>query len=591
MKKLDDIKTKWDLTLLYKNSKDHKLEKDIKHFEKLCISFEKKYRSNDKYLKTNGELLKAMVDYEKIMETPMNPLLYWYLKSLLNSNNIKAQRNLNLTEERYQNATNRILFFELNLGKVDDKRKEKILNCRRLKKYRYFFENLFKHAKYTLSEKEEKVISKMFLPASTMWQQGLKKSLLKQTVKCNHKVMPILNASQVIHELPTKQRRTLQQKLTKTYIELSDFAESELNAIYTTKKINDELRGFKKPYESKIIANENDVKVVETLVEVVTQNFELSHRFYELKAKLLNLNKLRYEDRAAKVKELSTKYSYKDAYYIIKNTLNNIDKDFSNILYDFSQGKIDVYPKRGKSLDSQISLPNTKSFILLNFDNSFNHVTTFAHELGHGIHSTLTQRNQPAIYQDYSTTAAETASTFFEGIIFDQLTKDLPNDQKIIALHNKIQEDIQSIFRQIACFNFETEAHNRLRNEGIISKEDFTDMMNKHMHNYLGKTFELRETDGYQWVSWTHLRSPFYVYTYAYGQLVSSALRQIYYDDNKFIVKIKEFLKAGSSNTVENIFKSVGISVNKKFFENGLKAIKQDINTLEELIKISKRLF
>ena len=437
-----------------------------------------------------------------------------------------------------------------------------------------------------LSEGEEQLISLLIQPADIMWEQSLRKELYKQTIKFNGKEYSFNETLSELAKLPVLQRRKLYEKIKQKTINVSDIAESELNAIYTTKKIIDEKKHFSKPYSSRVLDNHDDEKTVEDLIDIVTKNFKLSQRFFKVKAKLLKLEALKFSDANAIVGKIKHKYTFKESYEIIRTILQNTDQEFVDILDKLVRnGQIDVFAKKGKSSTAQISVPNMPPFIMLNHNDTLDSLRAFAHELGHAIHSSLTVKNQPAIYQDYTISVAETASTFFEGLIFDEVTKKLPDSQKIITLHDKTLDEIRSIFAQTMGFNFELEAHTKVRQQGMLSKEKLSKIMNKHIKQYIGPILDLEETDGYYWVQWPHLRTPFYVYTYVFGNLVSSALRHEYYQNHDFIKNIKEFLSAGSSDTTENIFKKAGITINKKFFENGIKEIEKDIIELERLVK------
>jgi oligoendopeptidase F len=203
--------------------------------------------------------------------------------------------------------------------------------------------------------------------------------------------------------------------------------------------------------------------------------------------------------------------------------------------------------------------------------------------MGHAIHHEFS-KSQPVIYEGCSTSTAEVASTLFESFLFYSQFEKLSKEEKIVALHDKIQDDVQTIFRQIACFNFELEMHNTIREKGNMSKEELASVMNKHMKSYLGKV-ELTEKDGYFFVGWPHIRYFFYVYSYAFGQLASKALYKKYQEDKTYIEKIKKFLSAGGSMSPEDIFKSIGVDVTKPdFFTKGIESIEEDIKLLKILI-------
>lgn len=583
-----EFKTNWDFKILYKGDKDPQIEKDLLFYENAVSSFEKKYKDKTDYLSDSSKLLKALNDYEKIISMPeqYKPLRYFQLKEDLNSNDNYALSKVGLYTERFNKQFNKIIFFSLVLGKIEEKKQKEFLKDKILKKYWYFLERIFINARYELSEKEEKIINLLNIPAYNMWVQGLSKVLSSQEVKFRGENIPINEASGILTSLETKERRILGDKLNTIFKSISGFSESEINAVVTKKKILDELRGFKSPHQSTIISYENDESVIDNLVSVVTDNFKIAHKFYKLKAKILKEEKLYYADRGAKIGNLNKSFSFDETVKILSDAFSKFGVEYKNIFENYLEnGQIDVYPSVGKRGGAYCwgayGLPTV---VLLNHTNNFNSVMTLAHEMGHAFHTEMSHTQSP-IYADYTTSVAETASTLFENFVFDEVFETLSKKEKIIALHDKINGSVSTIFRQIACFNFEKELHEKIRKEGYLSKENIAVLMNKHMKNYLGPVFEMREDDGYFFVNWSHIRRYFYVYSYAYGALISDALYLEYKKDNNFKEKIEEFLKAGGSKSPEDIFCDVGVDIrNPKFFENGLKVIEEDIKRLEKLV-------
>jgi len=582
------FKKKWDFKMFYKGDNDPQIEKDFSIYEKATSSFEKKYKGKTDYLSDSKKLLKALNDYEKLisMSESYKPLHYFQLKEDINSNNKLVQSRVGVYTERFNKNYNKIIFFTLNLGKIEVKKQKEFLKDKILKKYHYFLERIFINSKFELSEKEEKIINLLNSPAYSMWVQGFSKVLSSQEINFRGKNIPINEASGLVSSLETKERRLLGDKLNEKFKSVSDFSEAEINAIVTKKKILDELRGFTKPYQATILSYENDEKVIENLVNVVTNNFKLAHKFYKIKAKILKENKLKYADRGAKIGNFNKSFSLDETINIISSAFSKFGNEYEKVFKEFFEnGQIDVYPMKGKKGGAycwgSYGLPTV---ILLNHANNFNSVMTLGHEMGHAFHTKLSQTQTP-IYSDYTTSVAETASTLFENFVFEEVFDSLSDKEKIIALHDKINGSVSTIFRQIACFNFEKELHETIRKEGYVSKEDIAKLMNKHMKNYLGPVFDLKDNDGYFFVNWSHIRRFFYVYSYAYGALISDALYEEYKKDNKFKAKIEEFLKAGGSKSPENIFENIGINVrDPKFFEKGLKIIENDIKRLEKLV-------
>lgn len=584
------MKTEWNFSIFYKNENDAQIEKDISDFSSEVSRFEKKYRNDLKYLSDAESLLSACGDYEKLIAQVgcTKPRMYFYFLCDKFSDNKKFQARMVEIESVFDRLMNKIVFFGLNLAKIPVDKQKQFLSDKKLSKYKYFLENIFENAKYNLSEAEEKIVNLFNQPAREMWIRGVEKSLNQKEIVFKGKKMPITQGFATYYSLPKKDRRDLWDLLMKKMRELSDFAEAEMNALMYKKKIEDELRGFTKPYSSTIAHYQNEEKTVEGLIGVVTKNFSVAHRFYKIKAKLLKEKSLQYADRSAQVGETSTKFLFADAVSILKNAFGRFGEKYSAILDQYLiNGHIDVFSKKGKRGGAYCwGSYATPTFVLLNHANNFNSVMTFGHEMGHAFHSE-SSKSQPRIYTDYTISVAEVASTFFENLVFEEAFSKLSSKEKIIAMHDRLSGKIATVFRQVACFNFENEIHTLQRKNGQVSKEEMASLMNTHMKSYLGPIFKLKESDGYFFVDWLHLRNHFYVYAYAFGELISDALYFEYKKNPEFKVKVEEFLSAGGSKKPEDIFASIGVDIrDPKFFEKGIQKIREDVAEFEKLVKI-----
>jgi oligoendopeptidase F len=582
------IKTQWNLGLLYKSDKDPQIEKDLQDIENTYISFEKKYK-NKAFTASPVILARAIKDYEKLVEKTGGSKPWWYfaLKGDLDSNDTKAAANSTKFDQRLAMASNRIKFFRMEIAKIPVNKHQQFLKHPALKNYSYFIERIFIVARYYLTLGEEQLEDLLSQPSYSMWVDATQKLLNQQVVKHKGKEMPIVEAMNKESFLPKLERRKLHIEIYKVLRSISQAAEAEINAIYNYKKVMDERRGFAQPYSATLIGNENDEKSIEAFIALVTKNFHIAQRFYKIHAKLLGDKKVTMADRNASVGEISTKFDFPTSVEMLRTSLENFDPEFKNIFDEYLQnGQIDVYPKKGKKGGAYCwGMGKLPIFVLLNHVNEVRSLEVLAHEMGHAIHGEMSA-TQPVLYDGHTFATAEVASTFFETVIGDEIEKKLSKKEQIIHLHSKLSGDMASIFRQIACFNFENELHNRIRNDGQLSKEDIAKLMNKHIKSYVGPAVEVTEDDGYIFVSWSHIRRFFYVYTYAYGQLISRALYENWKEDKTYAAKIKQFLKAGKSMTPEDIFKSIGIDTSKmSFFEAGLKGIEKDIERLEKLVK------
>lgn len=579
----------WNLGVMYSSPEDPKIIQDVKKIEEAYVSFAKKYQ-NKKFLTDIKILKKALDEYESLCAIP-SPLMYLYLLRDIQSGNEKASALQNQLSERLTKASNQIVFFRLALGSLSAKQQKEILDNSSVSKYRYFLKMIFDRSLHQLSEAEEKIINLKRQPAVHLWTEGQLKLLAKQTINFNNKDISLAEAIGLLRNLPKKKRDELNNKISLCLKNISAFAESELNAIVINKKIDDELRGYKKPYSATILGYQNSEKSIEQLVDSVTNAFPVAHKFLKLKARLLDQKTLSYGDRMASVGINKKEISFDQAVEIIKKSFTSVNPKYTEIFERYLKNKqIDVFPRVGKKGGAycwaNVNLP---TYVLLNYTNDTNSVMTLAHEMGHAIHGELS-KSQPVIYQGHTISVAEVASTLFENFAFEEIFKTLSDKEKIVALHDRINDDISTIFRQIACFNFEVELHNTIREKGALSAREIALLMNKHMSAYLGSAVKFTEDDGYFFVQWSHLRRFFYVYSYAYGQLISKALYKKYTEDKSYLTKIETFLSAGESMSPEDIFKHIGIDTTKpSFFTDGLKQIEKDIERLEVLVKNSKK--
>src|SRR3989344_6288774 len=580
------IKTSWDLKLLYKSDSDPKIEKDLKAIEKLCLSFEKKYK-NKPFTKTPRALLKVLKDSDKQSEFVDHhaPSRYFHFKTDLDSSDSKSFAISTKYGQRLTEANNKTKFLGLEIAKIPINRQKAFLNYPALKPYKYLLTQIFINAKYNLSEGEEQLEDLLAQPGYGMWLDVQEKLLNQQVINHKGKKVPIAKAMAGLADMPKKDRREVHGKINVVLKSISHVAEGELNAIYNFKKIMDKRRGYNKPYSATVLGYENDEKAIEAFVSLVSKNFRIAHRFYKLHAKLLNEKKIKLADRGAKMGEIKTKFDFPKSVSMLQSVLGKVDAEYLNMFNKFLEnGQIDVYPKKGKTGGAYCSgYGKLPTFVLLNHVDTIRSLETLAHEMGHAIHTELS-KSQPSRYRDYSTATAEVASTFFEQLMSEEVEKSLSDRERIILLHNKILGDISTIFRQVACFNFELELHENIRKEGQVSKENIAKLMSKHLRFYLGNAVEVTDEEGYFYVYWSHIRRFFYVYTYAYGQLISRALYEKWKKDPSYAKKIKQFLSAGGSMKPEDIFKSIGIDTSKNsFFETGLEGVERDVARLEKL--------
>lgn len=582
------MKTDWDLqNLYYESLDDPQILRDVETYEKWQDDFAKKYTLDKSYLESPKALQEVLSESEEFMKTaPYKPLRYLAYLRELDANNTKAQAFEAKLSERYTKAGIKTLFFDIELGNVSKDKQAEFLRAPELEHYQYFLKKHFEEAQFTLSEKEEKILSLKSEVASGRWADMTASIEAKRSVEVEGKETPLPEALERIGGLDTEPRREAWKNILVELKDMGEMAAHELNALVTNHKINNELRGYKTPEESTVRGYENRPEVVDQLAKKVTDAFPLSQRFYAAKAKYLNLD-MEYVDRLAPLGEFSTTFSFEKSVEIIKNAYGAVNPLYADIFQKFlDNGHIDVFPKKGKRGGAFCSSStNEPTFLFLNHVDKIRSFETLGHELGHAIHSERSKEQSP-FYDGYTTSVAETASTFFEQVARDALLKELPEQDQFLLRANAIEGSISTIFRQIAAFNFERELHQKVKEEGFVEDKEIAKLLANNLRAHLGDAVDVRDDDGYSYVYWSHFRRFFYVYSYAYGELISKALFTRYKADTAYGEQVDRFLTRGGSMPSEEIFEDIGLSFeNGAVFEEGLEALEKEIEAFEKEVK------
>ncbi len=368
-----------------------------------------------------------------------------------------------------------------------------------------------------------------------------------------------------------------------------DIAEVELNSVLANKKVDDELRGIPRPDLPRHLADDIDTSVVDALRSTVSMRYDISSRFYQLKARLLGVRKLKYHERNVEYGSVTKKYPFSRALSLVRRVMEGLDREFLAILDDFvERSRFDVHPRRGKSGGAFCvhHLLTQPTFIMLNHTNTLHDVLTLAHELGHGINNELIRKKQHSLDFGTPTSTAEVASTFMEDFVLREILKTADDETRLSILMTKLNDDVSTIFRQIACYDFESELHHVFRQKGYLSKAEIGALFQKRMAAYMGPAVEQSPGSENWWVYWSHIRSFFYVYSYAGGLLISKSLQHSVRRDRAFITKVKDFLSAGLSESPRTIFGRLGIDIGDLgFWKQGLDEVDELLGETEELAR------
>lgn len=597
------IKKEWDLSLLLSSEDPKFIDAKKKAVESAWLKFIKKWQDNSDYL-TNSKVLKTAIDeYKELSEKyglDGGIGYYFELKDALNQGDTTIKAQINKITEFRSSLANKLNFFTHRLSLIDQARQIEFLNAPDLFEYKHFLERLFAESKYLLSEKEEQLLNLVYKPAKYNWNQMVESSVSNDqenvlTEEGEVKKLPMSLIAPLLETRKKEVRDRAAKALFKIRKRWATLAENELNSVLEFKRNLDALRGFKRPDESRHLSDDIETEVVDSMVESVTNNFDLVADYFEFKAKLVKKEQLEiyesligieYLDESIDTKHIK-KFKFEEAYELVASVLGDLDPEFKIIFEDFfKEGRVDVEPKKGKTNGAFCAAEGKTSpiYIMLNFTGKLQDCFTMAHEMGHGINDVLMRKQNEINYGTVLSTA-EVASTFMEDFVWQKVASSVDDEQRLILTMQKIEDDINTIFMQVACYNFEKSLHKNFAKKGYLSKEEISKIFLKEFKNLYGKSVKYKKSK-FKWVVWSHIRSYFYVYSYASGLLISKSLQASVKKDPKYISKVKEFLSAGLSESPKDIFANLNINItDKSFWNNGIVEIKELIESAKVLAK------
>jgi len=589
----------WNFKQLFESDNDRQIEEKRKIVEQKSYEFINRWKNRKDYLRDPAILKQSLDEYEgwkRNYGADGSEGYYFWLRTMQDQNNPDLKAKFNKIENFSKKIENDIQFFHLRIAKISGKHQKKFLEYDGLKDYKHFLERIFAESRYLLSEPEEKILN---LKASTSYSNWVKmtsgflsreeREVIAEDGRKNTKTF-----SEILSLMNSKDKK-IRDSAAKAFNDILsknvDIAEAEINSVLANKKIDDELRKVSRPDLARHISDDIDTEIVDTLIKSVSERFYISSRYYELKAGLMKVKKLKYHERNVEYGNINRKYSYKKSNKLIFRVFKNLDGKFADILAGFTgNGQIDVYPRKGKANGAfcAYQLISQPTYILLNHTDKLGDVLTLSHELGHGINNELIREKQNALNFGTPTSTAEVASTFMEDFVLQDLLKQADDELRLAIIIKKINDDVSTIFRQVACYKFEQELHQQFRQKGYLSKKEIGRLFRKHMSSYMGDFVEQSPGSENWWVYWGHIRTFFYVYSYAGGLLISKSLQNSVKDNPKFIKKVKKFLSAGLSDSPKNIFKKLGVDItDKSFWDRGLTEVE---NLLQEATKLAEKL-
>jgi len=576
----------WNLADFYPNYKSKLIKDDLESLRKDSESFLKKYKNKLKHL-DKSKLLKSIEDYEQLEEKIYFIKSFSFLTHCTDQLNKEKNKFYQNTEEIISDIEKNIIFYGIEFNKIDKKKVYQLKSS----KYSSWIENLNKFKKYQQTEKIEKVLMEKSITSSSAWIKFFDQSMTRLRFLFRNKKLSETEILNLFSSSDQKIRKDAATSFGKTLNENIFNFTFIMNNISKDLDIDMKLRGFKFSESSRHLSNQIDKEDVDSLVKTVKGNYRnICHRYYNYKAKYFGQKKLNFWDRNAPYPGRKTdNISWAKAKSIVLESYNDFDKRLGSIAnIFFEKNWIHAKPMNGKTSGafSHPTVPSCHPYILMNYQGKTRDVMTLAHELGHGVHQHLASK-QGLLLADTPLTLAETASVFGEMLTFKSLLRKTRNkDERIYLLRSKIEDMINTVFRQISFFIFEREIHS-LRSKFELSDDDISEVWMKTQKESLGNSVNLTNNYKSFWAYIPHfIHSPFYVYAYAFGDcLVNSLYSKFEESPHNFNDKYFSLLESGGSRNYQVLLAEFDLDPkNKNFWQLGMNLIK---NLLDELERIS----
>ena len=580
----------WDLSDLYSSLDDARINIDIEELKSMIYNF-RKYKGRIASL--NGkELYKALIEYENIEELMSKLASYSYLKY---SENLASEENIKFYQRIKEELTvfyADILFFTLELNKIPDDRLEELFaESKSLTVYKQVIDDIRVEKPHQLNERLEKLFLDKSITSSDAWVRLYDEIMDNMEFEYKGEKYNKTEILTLMNSNNDKVREETSKIFGETLGKSAKIFALITNTLAKDKEINDKWRNFKTPISSRNLSNLIEDDVVETLRETVKNNYKnTAHRYYKWKAKELGKEKLDYYDRNSPLPYNDDKtYTYEEAKELVLSAYSDFSPTMAEIGKKFFDNNwIDVPTRQGKMSGGYMmpTTPKVHPYILLNFQGKSDDVSTLAHELGHAIHQTLADKNGYLMSRT-PLTLAETASVFGEQLAFRKILnqeQDLQKKKAILA--GKIEDMLNTVVRQIAFLEFETKVHNERKN-GELPLERINEIWLETQKESLGEdVFNFNEEYKYYWMYIPHfIHSPFYVYSYAFGDCLVNSLYNIYLEKPEgFEEKYLNLLKAGSTKRYDQLLKPFDLNPKtQEFWQNGINVITNFIDELEKM--------
>jgi oligoendopeptidase F len=576
----------WDLSDLYPAPDSPQVAADLARAEQAAKGFAQAHAGTLASL--SGAAMAAVIaEYERIQEILGRVASYAQLLFAADSSDPSVGQFYQTVNERVTAISSGLIFFSLEMNRVDDAVLEAKLADPALARYRPWLRDLRVFRPHQLSDDLEKMTHERDLTANAAWSRLFDETVAAMRIDFNGELLTVSDTLNKLSDRDRSVREAAGKAVGKAFGDNIRLFSLITNTLAKDKEIEDTWRHHARPTSHRNRANMVEDEVVDALVTAVRNSYpRLSHRYYQMKAKWLGLPKLQHWDRNAPLPNdddrlIEWKDAQKqvlDAYGAFSPELASVGRRF------FDKPWIDARLKPGKSggAFAHPTVPSVHPYLLLNYHGKTRDVMTLAHELGHGVHQVLAGP-QGGLMSSTPLTLAETASVFGEMLTFRSLLDSASPPQRRIMLASKVEDMLNTVVRQVAFYQFETLLHDE-RRKGELLPERIGELWMQVQTESLGSAFEFTPEYSVFWSYVPHfIHSPFYVYAYAFGDCLVNALYSVFQNGHPgFQAKYLDMLKAGGTKRHKELLAPFGLDASDPAFWNkGLDVISGFIDELE----------
>ncbi len=584
----------WNLADLYPSIDGPEINDDLARAAERAAAFERRWKgrlADETSDPQQGGLVQAIREYEELEELIGRLLSF---AGLVYAGDTSAPANAKLygdIQEKMTNAGANLLFFALELNKVDDALVDAAMERdTELARYRPWIVDLRKDKPYQLEDRVEQLFHEKSVSGRAAWNRLFDETMTALRFRIDGEDLSIEPALNRLQDPNPDARRRAAEALAKTFGENLQTFTLITNTLAKDKEISDRWRGFEDIADARHLANRVERSVVDALASAVHDAApRISHRYYAMKARWLGVDQLNSWDRNAPLPDTPQAVIGWDE---AKTTVLSAFGGFSPEMADIARGFFDkrwidagVRPGKAPGAFAHPTVPSAHPYVLLNYLGKPRDVMTLAHELGHGVHQVLAA-HQGALMAPTPLTLAETASVFGEMLTFRSLLdRTTDRRERKAMLAQKVEDMINTVVRQIAFYEFERKVHTE-RKSGELTSERIGQLWLDVQSASLGPAIRIQP--GYE-TFWTYIphfiHSPFYVYAYAFGDCLVNSLFSVYQNAGPgFQDKYFQLLRAGGTKHYRELLQPFGLdAADPGFWQQGLSVIEGLIAELEAL--------